>query len=997
MKKFSKILAVLFAIVLACGIFALCVSAADNSEPQQASEDITDFQVQINLTLYDYFVFNVYIPKEVADAATEIRIDGAVVDKSEWAPAKINGEKYYAIKKEFNVVNAYDSFSFTVNFPEGKTKTLVLSIPEYAEIIDRGNYTQPAKDLVASALTYIKASCEYFEPNNYDFTEELTTVKNYAYEATKSPAASDAIKEIMNSFAVVLDQGRLVFRFNLQDNVSDAGKVLTFKYFENKEVKSVTTAAADWVNGHYDITLRAKDMQSDISVILGALDTVPVDYTFSLANYYYSIIYGGMELENRAALLTLINALFDYSEKAADYSPTKDSNPIADTDTVIVRYSDYGAQGDGVTNDFAAIKSAHDYANELRAQGKKVIVKADRDKTYYIGSTVISDVVYTIDIKTNVDWGNANFIIDDDIMDYNGVYTPSGSDKGYDLHDKHIFNVVSDYEMVKITDETLLNEIVKAGLGPDTEKIDLGLGYPAMIIPFNSEHNIYKRKGYGGHTGYPMREVIVLDKNGRVDAETALAFTYTNVDYIEVYRLDIEPLTIEGGIFTTKAPSVNIVNNNAPVDKYFLRGISVNRSYTTLKNIQHYVTNEVSLERQATGEIGAKYNGFYYVNQTDGVTLDGCVLTGRRCYNEVYFNRQNSTDGTYDMQVFYSNKTVFKDCTQSNFWVDDNANAVPEGTEGAKLSMDNSTKLPMVQVGASKVMPQMHWGVGGSNDCKNLEYHGSTLSRFDAHRGLYGGKIIDSSVNCIALSGGGELVIENSRVFCENENNNYLVHLRSDYGSNWNGTVDITNVKMFPHPEKITPSNLGREIYWPIYIFYHNYTNWDFGYECHFPSTTIDGLEFYDRLTQEKMVDNDVMIYILTESKSTSKENNMHLPTVVGGTDENYNPAPWYSDFDKNGDELVDGTNIKFDGSTDRNGVQDTSSNVNVNPIVPPEYIRIYNNTDYTYNFPDTSVTSFFANTEIVDTSEAAPLPPPIIVDREDDAPTVGYQQMIKN
>ena len=999
MKKVSKILAVLFLVVLVCGVFALCVSA-DNSEPQTASEDITDFKMKINITLYDYFVYNVYLPKSVGDAATEVLIDGVAVAKADWTEKEIDGADYYVFRKEFNVVNAYESFAFTVNFEGGKTKTHNLSIPEYAEIVANGNYSQAAKDIVAATITYIKAACEYFEPDNYDFTSELLTVKNYSYEAKEMASASDAVLSVLKGASLVLDQGRVNFRFNLQNGVSDADKVITFKYSENKKTATYTTAAEDWANGYYDVTLRAKDLRDDIFIILGDDAEADADHTYSLANYFYSILYGGQTTtENRASLMTLINALFDYSEKAAVYSHSEDSNEDTDTATVIY-YSQYGAVGDGVTNDFRAIYKAHEAANALRAEGKDVIVKADKNKTYYIGSTVISGVIKTVSIKTNVDWGNAKFIIDDDIMNYHGVYYPNGTNStGYALLTHYIFNVESDYAMTKITDETLLEQIVKDGLNPETTRINLGLGYPAMIIPFNSEHNIYKRKGYGGHTGYPMREVVVIDSRGYVDPETALAFTYTNVDYIEVYRLDIEPLTVEGGEFTTKAPSINCVNqNNEVVDKRFYRGICVTRSLTTLKNIKHYVTNEVSLERQAAGEIGATYDGFYHINNTHGVTLDSCVLTGRRCYNRVYITGNNSTPGSYDMQVMYSNKTVFKDCTQSNFWVNDDAQAVPEGTDGALLSMATSTHLPMVEVGASKVRPQMHWGIGGSNDCKNMEYYGCTLSRFDAHRGLFGGKIINSSINCIALSGGGELVIENSRIFCEDENSNYLVELRQDYGSNWNGTVNIKNVKMFPHPEKITPSSLGREIYWPIYIFYHNYTNWDFGYECHFPSATIDGLEFYDRLTQEKMMDKDLMIYIMTESKSTSKENNLHLENVVGGTVSGYNPAPWYCYEDKDGDGLVDGTNVAYDAATEeanRNGVQITDSTLNVNPIVPPEYIRIYNNTGYTYNFPSTSVTSFFANTEIIITSEPAPLPPTpptIIVDREEESPIVNYK-----
>ena len=48
---------------------------------------------------------------------------------------------------------------------------------------------------------------------------------------------------------------------------------------------------------------------------------------------------------------------------------------------------------------------------------------------------------------------------------------------------------------------------------------------------------------------------------------------------------------------------------------------------------------------------------------------------------------------------------------------------------------------------------KMCWGIGGTNYCKNMEYIGSTLSRLDAHAGLYNGRIIDSTVNYISLTG----------------------------------------------------------------------------------------------------------------------------------------------------------------------------------------------------------------------------------------------------
>ena len=74
-----------------------------------------------------------------------------------------------------------------------------------------------------------------------------------------------------------------------------------------------------------------------------------------------------------------------------------------------VTYEDFGAVGDGKTEDFAAICKTHEYANK-----HKLTVKGTPGKTYYIRDTKCgTDEVHTAIIKTNVDWCGAHFIIDD--------------------------------------------------------------------------------------------------------------------------------------------------------------------------------------------------------------------------------------------------------------------------------------------------------------------------------------------------------------------------------------------------------------------------------------------------------------------------------------------------------------------------------------------------------------------------------------------------------
>ena len=583
------------------------------------------------------------------------------------------------------------------------------------------------------------------------------------------------------------------------------------------------------------------------------------------------------------------------------------------SDKKFVTYLEFGAKGDGKTNDFAAIKAAHDYANE-----HGIPVKIEGDNTYYIGDVEIDGKPEIAIIKTDVDWGNAKFIIDDNVFALDGINV-------HGKHYMHIFKVDSDYEMTVIEDRALLDKVVSEGFNKKTVKVNLNLGYPAMIIPHNSKEKVYKRKGYGGHLGYDMKEVVVLDKDGNFDAETPLMFDYNNLDSIDVFRLDIKPLTIQNGTFTTIANKENTVlrGEDGKVkgirDLYFKRGINVNRSFTTVKNVKHYVVEGISPKLQVTGVLGVGYYGFFATTLATNVTYEDCVLTGRRCYSQVVAGvGKVGPQGTYDLHCDLSNKIVFKNCIQSNFWINDEAQAVEEGTRGAKCSMSSCSAF-----NEKGVPSRVHWGIGGSNDCKNMEYYGCTLSRFDAHRGLYNGKIIDSTICCASIVGGGDFIMENVRWFAEgpNDHGNALICTRSDYGSPWDGTVTIKNVKAYPQTESE----------YPTFLMYRAYDNWDFGYTCRFPSMNIENLKYYDRDTGKPMPEG-FEVKLLQEKKSLSFEPALHLP-------ETLNSHPFYTDF----------SGVK------RGGIEDTESYKNLNPIVPPEYIKIIGNDGgYVFAVPNT-------------------------------------------
>lgn len=484
----------------------------------------------------------------------------------------------------------------------------------------------------------------------------------------------------------------------------------------------------------------------------------------------------------------------------------------------------------------------------------------------------------------------------------------------------------------------MLKKILSAGLNRKTAKVELDLGYPALIVPFNSSHKIFRRKGYGAFRGVDMHEVILIDKDGNVAPETPVMWDYNNIDYIKVIRADVKPITVKGGKITTLACNTDcVVRDEAgnPIKvyvPYIRRGILVNRSYTTLSGVEHYVTDEISVTRQKNGEIGAPYYGFYASSYATDVTFEDCVMTGRRCYKKSWAGNFSGMQGTYDLTANNVNKIIFKNCTQSNFWVTLDENDVlhpaKEGDKGALLALSQMLN----DKGDSS---RMHWGIGGTNFCKNMEYIGCTLSRFDAHDGLYNGKIIDSTVVDMALTGAGDVLIENTRVFAEShaESFNRMFSMRADYGSTREGNITVKGLKAYVYTKPSSLQNAVNSEYAGIYVVYHRYTNWYYGYECYFPNISLDSLEVYDIETGMPVPEGTEIHFISGNMKS---EPALHREKTL-------RMRPFFPGVDDDGDGLIDGTNIPFENII-RGGVADESSDKNLNPTVPPKYIKILNN-----------------------------------------------------
>ena len=471
---------------------------------------------------------------------------------------------------------------------------------------------------------------------------------------------------------------------------------------------------------------------------------------------------------------TVISVIMPKNKKNVTFS----TGTVKEVDVRNVSYETFGAKGDGETNDYAAFKSCHEYANTY---GHTVNAKSGR--TYLITETGGK----AITIQTNVKWNGAKFIIDDT------SFTKDDVERG-----ASIFIIKSDTDKATYSagDGTAVGNVIdaiNAAGGIDAEsctKLDLGLGFPALLVVYNDGHENYIRFGSHDDGGEPQHEIIIVDANGNIDPDTPFMFDYTEITRVEVYRTDDEAITIDGGgvVFETIANQTPFeLNGSTPVYYYYKRNISIERSNTVFKNVTHTITGELD-------SCGAPYNGFITVAYTNNVEIRDCTVTGHKNYYNM---------GSYDLAPANSNNTTFFNVVQSNFFLAD----------GTTISTDGG-----------------YWGVMGSNYCKNLTYDTCTLTRFDAHMGVYNATIRNSNIGVPTLIGAGTFTMEGTTVYTSGTN---LISLRKDYGSSWNGDFIIKDA---------TAAYTGTAS--TFSIFSGEWNNHDFGYKCSAPtSVTIDGFE----------------------------------------------------------------------------------------------------------------------------------------------------------
>ena len=293
---------------------------------------------------------------------------------------------------------------------------------------------------------------------------------------------------------------------------------------------------------------------------------------------------------------------------------------LACTSPKYLTYEQFGAKGDGVTDDFPAIIATHAAANE-----KGLPVKAADGKTYYIGNTVGTAIV-----RTNVDFGSARFIVDD-------------SNVSVEDRESYIFKVESALEPFTIDGIECLKR--------DQTNIGRTLPGRCLVEVVNDNHKVYIRLGANQNSGVGQQEFFIADKDGNIDPSSALVWDYDEITAMTARPIDEKPLVIKGGIFTTIA-------NQAPSKyTYYGRGITVERSNVRIEGLTHYVDGEI--------DHGAPYDGFLSLDKAADIVVSGCLFTAHKTYKTIGSAGVPVSMGSYDVSAHGCVNIKWENCSQT--------------------------------------------------------------------------------------------------------------------------------------------------------------------------------------------------------------------------------------------------------------------------------------------------------------------------------------------
>ena len=576
----------------------------------------------------------------------------------------------------------------------------------------------------------------------------------------------------MNEFKLARDYERLKETKYLIESVEIAGNDLSEYVFvsnvnmtNNPTIKGfreeLYTATGYWLESYTaDKVPEGKKMLS-VNMVDNAGDTGFRAYVDSEENFVIECSYSNaMDAAFKQLMKTQI---YDKLGNVTINKSFEKTYPVN-----VVYYSQFGAVGDGITDDYQAMYNAHVFANEC---GQKVMGDGANYRYY------VHEFSKTIPVKTDVDFNGATIHIDDR---GSGVYK---------YRSIHLFTFQPSYE-VKNYNAAQIQEMSGGApfLTTDTELPWLAPYLEATsFVYINNKHQDYIR--HGANAGYikNRRDVFVIHPDGKLDESTPIYFDFVegeqlindgtkleyrftyNIETMKVYRVDETPITMENGYFERDA--CESVAETGYENKYhgYARGLGIQRSNVTVTNLHHKLISEPYLPTSGYGWFDEKQDSIRQSYPYGG------FLAFSQCYNSQAVDVDLWAHTTY-----YEIKTT---------------NPTPVAMGSYDLTISDSCNISLYGLtNGTDYNDSQYWGIMSSYGAKNMHFEDCHMNRFDAHDGFWNANLINCEFGfAINVVGGGNLYIEGTTKSVGNS----FISLRGDYGATFRGDITIIDSQLF--------------------------------------------------------------------------------------------------------------------------------------------------------------------------------------------------------
>jgi len=409
-------------------------------------------------------------------------------------------------------------------------------------------------------------------------------------------------------------------------------------------------------------------------------------------------------------------------------------------------------------------------------------VRATQGKTYHIFKYYEEAVT----VKTNVDWQNANFIIHDENIEkvsgrYQSIFKFTNITDSVTI-DKPNWTIGKETKMLSnITDK--LEELNKKGY------------QKYLCEAINSDKKQYIRYGSNGNSGDNQQDYFVVDSKGKILND--IQWDFEKITKFTIYPIPKTSFYIKNGNFISNSVNSQSETPYTRLDSgkpiYFTRNLSFYKAgNVNISGINHKLSYELDKD-----EMSGSYLGFIHTNIMCDLDINDCSL----------FNRKYTVEGrsTYDLNLCASVNVKCKNITSNNI-----------------TDLDR-------------------WGIMDTLFSKDVLFEKCTLNRIDAHQGIYNLTVKNCYIGSKGLTMTGQGALDVIGTTIESDT---FITLRADYGSTWNGDVNILDCT-YKYNGIWAPKLVN------AFLSYDNNQLHDFGYDCKMPNINVHNFTIDMQQTQK--------------------------------------------------------------------------------------------------------------------------------------------------